>query len=123
MDDAGALWISICILTIVAVTVVAVLFVVTWQKIDLIYYIVKKRNWMVTIMIDCGKIIKGLECHMDPCAPCAGCPYNDSNRDCAYSLCEDALNLLKEQETEIERLEHDLAVTQDNLNYYVNGNR
>ena len=34
----------------------------------------------------------------------------------------DALNLLKEQEAQIERLEHDLAVTQNNLNYYVNGN-
>lgn len=44
MDDAGALWISICILTIVAVTVVAVLFVVTWQKIDLIYDIVRKKK-------------------------------------------------------------------------------
>lgn len=38
------------------------------------------------------------------------------------SLLIDALELLKEQQSEIERLEHDLAVTQDNLNYYVNGN-
>ena len=30
--------------------------------------------------------------------------------------------LLKEQEAQIEQLEHDLAVTQNNLNYYVNGN-
>ena len=34
----------------------------------------------------------------------------------------DALALLKEQEEQIEQLEHDLAVTQNNLNYYVNGN-
>lgn len=30
--------------------------------------------------------------------------------------------LLKEQDNQIEQLEHDLAVTQNNLNYYVNGN-
>ena len=48
-------------------------------------------------MTDREIVIKGLECHKDPCAPCAGCPYNDSKRDCAYSLCEDALELLKEQ--------------------------
>ena len=34
----------------------------------------------------------------------------------------DALALLKEQESQIEQLEHDLAVAQNNLNYYVNGN-
>jgi hypothetical protein len=34
----------------------------------------------------------------------------------------DAIALLKEQEAQIEQLEHDLAVTQNNLNYYVNGN-
>lgn len=44
MDDTGALWLAICILTIVAVTVVTVLFIVTWQKIDLIYYIVRKKR-------------------------------------------------------------------------------
>lgn len=44
MDEAGALWLGICILTIVAVIVVAVLFVVTWQKIDLIYFIVRKKK-------------------------------------------------------------------------------
>ena len=35
---------------------------------------------------------------------------------------KDVLELLKEQEQQIEQLEHDLAVTQNNLNYYVNGN-
>ena len=33
-----------------------------------------------------------------------------------------ALDLLKEQEEQIEQLEHDLAVTENNINYYVNGN-
>lgn len=37
-------------------------------------------------------------------------------------LVRDALAMLKEQEKVIERLEHDLAVTQNNLNYYVCGN-
>lgn len=37
-------------------------------------------------------------------------------------IANDALELLKEQADQIERLEHDLAVTQNNLNYYVNGN-
>ena len=32
------------------------------------------------------------------------------------------IDLLKEQDDQIEQLEHDLAVTQNNLNYYVNGN-
>ena len=37
-------------------------------------------------------------------------------------IAKNALELLKEQVEHIERLEHDLAVTQNNLNYYVNGN-
>ena len=34
----------------------------------------------------------------------------------------DTIDLLKEQEEQIEQLEYDLAVTQNNLNYFVNGN-
>ena len=41
---------------------------------------------------------------------------------CMGQMIEDTITLLKEQEAQIERLEHDLAVTQNNLNYYVNGN-
>lgn len=37
-------------------------------------------------------------------------------------IIEQAIALLKEQDDQIEQLEHDLAVTQNNLNYYVNGN-
>ena len=48
-------------------------------------------------MTDREMIMAGLECHMNPSAPCADCPYNDSNRDCAYSLCKDALELLKDE--------------------------
>ena len=38
------------------------------------------------------------------------------------NIAKAALELLKEQEDQIEQLEHDLAVTQNNLNYYVCGN-
>lgn len=44
MDDVGALWLSICILTLATVTAVSVLFAVTWEKIDLIYDIVRKKK-------------------------------------------------------------------------------
>jgi hypothetical protein len=37
-------------------------------------------------------------------------------------LIHDAIELIKNQKKEIEKLEHDLAVAQDNLNYYLNGN-
>ena len=49
------------------------------------------------------------------------CPYYE-NTNCLEMLRKDALELLKEQENQIEQLEHDLAVAQNNLNYYVNGN-
>ena len=42
--------------------------------------------------------------------------------DSYYRAVEDAIAMLKEQEEQIEQLENDLAVTQNNLNYYVNGN-
>ena len=73
-------------------------------------------------MTDIEKVMLGLQLHAlafwddDRC-----CPYFGSDK-CTSQLCNDALELLKEQQSEIERLEHDLAVTQDNLNYYVNGN-
>ena len=35
---------------------------------------------------------------------------------------DDGYALLTAQEDQIEQLEHDLAVTQNNLNYYMNGN-
>ena len=34
----------------------------------------------------------------------------------------DAIEFLKEQDQTIERLEHDLAVAENNLHYYINGN-
>ena len=55
-----------------------------------------------------AKVIKGLEC----CKAihiylCSSCPYHDDDVDdnnCQESLCADALELLKEQETEWEHL-------------------
>ena len=38
------------------------------------------------------------------------------------TIAKEAFALLKEQKKVIERLEHDLAVAQNSLNYYVNGN-
>ena len=72
-------------------------------------------------MIDKEKVIKGLEhCKTGRCD--SRCPYNHINVGCRKQLDEDILALLKEQEKQIEQLEYDLAVTQNNLNYYVNGN-
>ncbi len=92
-------------------------------------------------MTDRGKVVKGLECCASISAGIKTCGYIPTQNDCPYSylieedwngcdshvectnaLAADALKLLKEQEQQIERLEHDLAVTQNNLNYYVNGN-
>ena len=71
------------------------------------------------------KVIKALDkcirCDCDDCTE----PYaSHCVWDCvAYdALVRDAMALLKEQAEQIERLEEDLAVTQNNLNYYVNGN-
>ena len=44
MNDVEGLWLGICIVTIVAVVTVTVLFAVTWEKIDLIYDIVRKKK-------------------------------------------------------------------------------
>ena len=74
------------------------------------------------------KAIKGLEClaqKREPTAnPCKDCGYSSRPNFaiCVKDVAADALELLKEQEAHIEQLENDLAVTQNNLNYYVNGN-
>ena len=75
-------------------------------------------------MPDREKVMKGLEhcMHIDTVF-CADCPYDyaDSS-DCVVELAKNALELLKVQEAKIERLEHDLSVAENNLNYFVNGN-
>ena len=73
-------------------------------------------------MADREKVVKGLEECMT--ASCRGyrprllCPYNDEEWD----IMRDALELMKEQAEQIERLEHNLAVAECNLAFYINGN-
>ena len=71
-------------------------------------------------MIDREKVIRGLECHAGVCSD--SCPYYNITGFCFEELCRDSIAILKEQEGKIEQLEHDLAVAQDDLYYYVNGN-
>jgi hypothetical protein len=76
-------------------------------------------------MTDIEKILIGLEgCTID--GTCDGCPYYGQCNGMIYKprerLIHDAIELIKNQKKEIEKLEHDLAVAQDNLNYYLNGN-
>ena len=77
-------------------------------------------------MPDMKKVIKGLEIERE-------CVSRDCDRDCGkcdlvqerdwlLSVYDGAITLLKEQVEKIEQLEHDLAVAQDDLYYYVNGN-
>ena len=70
------------------------------------------------------KAQKGLECCADRTdRKCQICPYDSpENINCVSDMTRDTLELLKEHEAQIEQLEHDLAVTQNKLNYYVNGN-
>ena len=78
--------------------------------------------------VDREKVIKGLErCKLYNKLNCDKCPYDYNGRgngksECTAELAIDVLTMLEEQEEQIERLEYDLAVTQNNLNYYVNGN-
>ena len=74
-------------------------------------------------MVEREKVIKSLE----KCASgkCEGCIYYEPGNihpGCWDTLMMDAAILLKEQAEQIERLEHDLAVTESNLAFYVNGN-
>ena len=61
-------------------------------------------------MDDIEKVIKGLESCKHPFCQTADCPYAPWDRDltCKDELFDDALELLKEQEAEIERLKREL---------------
>lgn len=72
-------------------------------------------------MINLEKVVKGLEIHTNMRASCKDCPYWDGVGYGCHNLWSDALKVLEAQKSEIERLEHDLAVTEDNINHYVNG--
>ena len=80
--------------------------------------------------IDKEKIINGLRCHAgcEQGFDCDDCEYLGDG-DCSERLAKDALSLINEQANDmhhmgliIEEYEHELAITQDNLNYYINGN-
>ena len=76
------------------------------------------------LSIDREKIVKGLEYHLKELSigkTCFECNYC-GNTPCEIHLIADALTLLNEQKNQIEQLEYDLAVTQNTLNYYLNGN-
>lgn len=61
-------------------------------------------------------------CHVpDACRDCSHYKHGEY-LDCMEELLKDALELLKEQDKTIERLEYDLAVAENNLHYYINGN-
>lgn len=77
-------------------------------------------------MIDREKVQKGLDlCLSGESSACNNCPYDAECKEAISigqsPLRRDALELLKEQEAEIERLEYALVVTEDNINHYVNG--
>jgi len=74
--------------------------------------------------MDREKVINGLEhCINNSDNNCYQCPYSCQCEEGYYTaLKEDAFALLKEQEEQINRLEYSLAVAENNLNYYINGN-
>ena len=75
--------------------------------------------------MELDKIINAWECCTDEIGVnnCDKCPYVGYRYDgCMLILKKDTIDALKESKQIIERLEYDLAVTQNNLNHYVNGN-
>ena len=79
------------------------------------------------MMPDRKKLIKGLEtCSQKTVLyVCGQCPYNNDDSDtydCTQALSEDALDMLKELQSQIEILEYKLAFAESNLNHYINGN-
>jgi len=76
-------------------------------------------------MTDREKVIRAIDGCINTDDYCNDCDYDGCvfhHGSCEKDLLADALALLKEQEGQIEQLEHDLAVAQDDLYYYVNGN-
>ena len=75
-------------------------------------------------MEDFEKVVKGYECCLRINGGCKDCPYWDrtNSNKCEGKLKKDAIELLKEQQKQIEMLEYDLAIAEDNLRHYLNGN-
>ena len=64
-------------------------------------------------MIDKEKVLKGLEIHTKTNSRCIGCPY-PNNGLCGDQLYMDALELLKENDIELERIYQNICT-------YING--
>ena len=60
-------------------------------------------------MTDKEKTLKGLECLITNEVPCEGCPYLGSGY-CLMNIAKDAMELLKEQERRINKLEEKLRL-------------
>lgn len=74
-------------------------------------------------MVDRENVIKGLTAHRNGNCNERDCPwYYDDKDGCLVNLLDATLELLKEQSAQIAHLEYDLAITTNNLNYYINGN-
>ncbi len=58
-------------------------------------------------MADIEKVIKAIEICFNPAGKCKKCPYDEAGAvpNCTKALGADALELLKEQQKNIERLE------------------
>ena len=59
-------------------------------------------------MVDRGKVIKGLKYCKEYFSCCDKCPYWYSGTQCVTDLANDAFDLLKEQEEQIEQLDHEM---------------
>ena len=65
------------------------------------------------------KVIRGLECCITNghCYYLGKCPYRDEPNGCKYVLNCDALELLKAQETSLERIAEDYGLTVDGVSF------
>ena len=72
------------------------------------------------LSIDMEKVIDGLGLIREFLGQ--GLPGQRQVFETYINVLNDAENMLKEQAEQIKQLEHDLAVTENNINYYVNGN-
>lgn len=73
-------------------------------------------------MADIEKVIKGLECCENRHVSCVDCPYyiydgTKGHRWCSDEINRDALELLKEQQAEIERLKVQIRQTEDSARW------
>lgn len=67
-------------------------------------------------MANVGMTIQLLETFRDRNMWIEGFMTHEDNRETRIHICESAIETIKEQQETIERLEHDLAITQNNLN-------